>query len=78
MDIRHASLNEPPRLELIAAFLNLYGPYLSGPFVNVLKEMVVNRLEMIKVEIPRRNRFQKALRYKLALRRLQRLEIPNV
>ena len=44
MEIRHASLDEPPRLELIAAFLNLYSPYLSGPFVNVLKEMVVNRL----------------------------------
>ena len=53
MDIRHTSLNEPPRLELIAAFLDLDSPYLAGPFVNILKKMVVNRLEMIKVEIPR-------------------------
>ena len=57
--------------KLTAAFLDLDSPYLAGPFVNILKKMVVNRLEMIKVEIPRGNRFQKALRYKLALRCLQ-------
>ena len=64
--------------KLTAAFLDLDSPYLAGPFVNILKKMVVNRLEMIKVEIPRGNRFQKALRYKLALRCLQCREIPEI
>jgi hypothetical protein len=50
MNIRHASLDELPKLKLLATPVDFNRPQLSRPIVNVLKQMAVNRSKMDEIE----------------------------
>ena len=72
MYVRHARPDEPSRLKPTAALGDLDGANFARPFIDVLKQMAVDRPQMIEVEIARRHRFEKPLRDEPALRCFQR------
>ncbi len=66
-NIRHASLNEPPELERMASLGNFDRPQLPGPFINILKQMTMNILEMRQVKLTAWDAFRRTLDHKFAL-----------
>jgi hypothetical protein len=51
VNIGHAGADVLPELELVAALGDLDGPDLSGPVIDVLKEMPVDGAQMREIEI---------------------------
>ena len=78
VNVGHAGGNAPPRLEPALALGDLDGADLARPRVDVLEQVVVDRLQVDEVEIARRHRLKKALGDKLAFRCLQRRGGPDV
>lgn len=67
VNIGHSGFDILAELELLAAFVEFDGADFTGPIVDVLKQVAVNRFQMLKVESSRRDTFGGALRDKEAL-----------
>ncbi len=67
VNVRHAGFDETAELELLAALVEFDEPDLAGPIVNVLEQMLMDRLQVIEIEIAGRDAFDDALRHQPAL-----------
>ncbi len=61
MDIRHAALNQFCGDEVVATLGNLNRPKLACPFVNVLKQMSMDGLQVLQAEVASWDDFEPSL-----------------
>jgi hypothetical protein len=55
MYVSHAGLDISPELELLPALGNLHGADFSCPFIDILKQVPMDRLQVGEIEIPSRD-----------------------
>lgn len=76
--VTHAGLDVPAELELRAALENLDGTYLSSPFVKILKQVAVDRFQVIEIEIAGRDTLTQTLRDKAAFRPIEIGDVADI
>lgn len=67
VNVRHPGFNVTAQLELLPAFRYFDCPGFSRPIVDILKQVPVDRLEMIKIKQSLRRAFRYALRHQRTL-----------
>jgi hypothetical protein len=63
MDITHAGFDEPAKLKLMATLGDFHGSQRAGPFIEILKQVHMDSLEMREVEVAGRDTFGYPLRH---------------
>ena len=76
--VGHAGLDARSRLKSFPAFGDLDGANLSGPVVDILKQVMVNCLEMPQIEVAGWYSLGNALRHHPPLELVERLSIAEV
>jgi hypothetical protein len=75
MNVSHAGLDEPTKLELLRTLGNFHRADFARPVVKVLEKVTMDVPEMVKVKVAWRNAFGGTLRHNHTLGRLQSIGI---